>query len=70
MQNDSGHPRHRRLWPWFVLIVLMLGILLAILWVSAEVRRLQERRKYYIPADTNAPAAAATNTPANAAPTP
>jgi hypothetical protein len=70
MQNDSSRPRHRRLWPWFVLIVILLGLLLAILWVSAEARRLQERRKYYIPPDP--PRATSTNPPAptNATPVP
>jgi hypothetical protein len=56
-----------------LLIVILLGLLLAILWLSVEVRRLKERRKYYIPMGTNSQPALNTNTPAvntNSAPTP
>jgi F0F1-type ATP synthase assembly protein I len=39
----------RHAWPWFVLIAVLLGLVMAILWVSAEVRRTKERRAYIIP---------------------
>ena len=37
------------LWPWFVLAAIVLGILLAILWLSREVERTRRLR------DSNAP---------------
>ena len=51
----SPEPR-RYVWPWALLVMLVLGILLAILWVSAEVRRTKERREYRMPdSRTNVP---------------
>lgn len=64
MENEPARPPHRRLWPYFLLIAFLLAILLAVLWLSVEVRRLKERRQYYIPSgETNAPASG-TNAPA------
>ena len=42
-----AQPRHT--WPRFVIFFLMLGVVLAVLWMSAEVRRAKERRAYFIP---------------------
>jgi len=39
----------RHTWPWFVLLFLLLGVALAVFWMSAEVRRAKERRAYIIP---------------------
>jgi hypothetical protein len=56
-QSASAPPRHT--WPWFVLAVLILGLVLAVLWMTAEVRRAKERRAYVIPdrGTNSAPAA-------------
>jgi hypothetical protein len=43
----SAPPRHA--WPWFVLLFVALGVVLAVLWMTAEVRRTKERRAYIIP---------------------
>ena len=42
----------RRIWPWFVLAGVVLAAVLAVLWVSAEVRRVRsiERFDYRLPA--------------------
>ena len=46
----------RRIWPWFVLAALVLGAVLAFVWVSAEVRRIKNIERFdYRPATTNAP---------------
>ena len=54
--NPEPAANPRRIWPWFVLAALVLGAVLAFLWVSAEVRRVKsiERFDYRVPA-TNAP---------------
>ena len=39
----------RHAWPWFVLFFLLLGVALAVFWMTAEVRRAKERRAYIIP---------------------
>jgi hypothetical protein len=52
----STPPRH--VWPWFVLAALILGVVLAVLWMTAELRRAKERRAYVIPdSGTNSPPA-------------
>jgi len=45
--DNSAKPRHH--WPWFVLGFVLLGVVLAVLWMTAEVRRAKERRAYIIP---------------------
>ncbi len=57
MQNETVPPPRRYRWPWFVLGAVLLGAALTVLWVSAEVRRTQARRQYYLPtSETNAAA--------------
>jgi hypothetical protein len=41
-EAPSARPRYR--WPWFVLAGLLLGLLLALLWMGFAVRRLRELR--------------------------
>jgi F0F1-type ATP synthase assembly protein I len=36
-ESPPGRPRYR--WPWFVLAALLLGLALAVLWMSVAVRR-------------------------------
>jgi quinoprotein glucose dehydrogenase len=40
--GNAGRPRYR--WPYFVLAGLVLGVVLAVLWMSVLVRRLREQR--------------------------
>jgi hypothetical protein len=40
--------KNRHVWPWFVLAGLILGILLAILWMSKEVTRTRQNREMNI----------------------
>ena len=44
----DAKPRH--LWPWLLLAVIVLGVVLAVIWVSAEVRRTKQRRELNMPA--------------------
>ena len=43
-QNQATQPRFK--WPWFLLAAVVLGGVLAVLWVSAEARRIQRQRQY------------------------
>jgi len=38
-------PKRPYRWPWFVLGALILAVLLAVLWMSGEVRRMQRIRE-------------------------
>lgn len=56
-------PRYR--WPWLLLAAVVLGILLAVVWLVAETRRLKKQRQYdFVPA---AESAAATPSPSSVA---
>ena len=48
MGNQNEKPRRYR-WPWFVLAAFLVGVTLAILWMSFAVHRLERER------DVNAP---------------
>jgi hypothetical protein len=42
-QDGSTHrPRYR--WPWFLLAAVILGVVLAIVWMTAAIREVQEQR--------------------------
>jgi len=45
--NDVNKPngQPKRLWPWLVLAGFLLGILLTILWLSWEIRRVKRIRE-------------------------
>jgi len=45
MEIESIPPR-RYVWPWFVAFALVIGILLAVLWMRAEIQRAKERQNY------------------------
>jgi hypothetical protein len=40
-------------WPWFVLAAFLLAVLLAVLWMSSEVRRMRQIRELNAPAPTS-----------------
>ena len=48
MSDQNENPQRHR-WPWFVLAVFLLGVALAVLWISFEVRKVEQER------DVNAP---------------
>ena len=39
----ESKPRYK--WPWYVLAALLLGLVLAVLWMSVAVRRTREQRE-------------------------
>lgn len=52
MENEapSAEKNPRRTWPWLVVALLLLGVVLAVVWVRAEVRRIHEQRQPDMPA--------------------
>jgi putative heme-binding domain-containing protein len=70
-RNPAPRPVYR--WPRFLLAAVLLGVALAILWMTVEVRRIRQRREWYefppgstpptSPTNTPAPGARAENTP-------
>lgn len=53
-QNQSGLPQ-KYIWPRFVLGGVILGIVLAVVWMAVLVHRVREQREYMVwPKSTNA----------------
>jgi hypothetical protein len=48
-QQSQPPSKQRYIWPWFVLAAVLLGIVLAIVWMSFEIKRTKRIR------DLNAP---------------
>jgi len=46
METKAAQPSRRHVWPWFVLAALILGGVLAVIWMRAEIRRMELRRSY------------------------
>jgi hypothetical protein len=55
MENkNESNPPPRYTWPWFVLGLVALGVVLAIIWMTVLVRRTRDQREYEDwPAQTN-----------------
>jgi len=47
--GEQPLPRQRYTWPWFVLAAVLLGIVLAIVWMSHEVERTRRNRDFTAP---------------------
>ena len=66
-KNEAGQ-RPRYTWPWFVLGMVVLGFVLAIIWMSVLVRRTREQRDFNewpAPTQPASPTNSAPNTNAN-----
>ncbi len=48
MTEPNEKPRHYK-WPWFVLAAVLLGIILAVLWMSIAVKREKQERDFNAP---------------------
>lgn len=56
MSDPVNQPPPRRYtWPWFVLGFVVLGIVLAIFWVSLAVKKIQQQRETNEPVPTSSP---------------
>jgi F0F1-type ATP synthase assembly protein I len=61
--ETEGSPKPRYTWPWFLLGALLLGLALAIFWMSILVRRTREQRDF-----TTWPSAGQTSSQTNSPP--
>jgi len=54
MMNEPGEisPIQNYKWPWFVLAAVVLGIVLAVLWMSFAVNREKQERDFNAPIPT------------------
>jgi hypothetical protein len=54
MMNEPGEisPKQNYKWPWFVLAAVVLGIVLAVLWMSFAVNREKQERDFNAPIPT------------------
>jgi formylglycine-generating enzyme required for sulfatase activity len=65
MKQETPPPAARYRWPWLLLAAVVLGVLLAVLWLTAETRRIREQRQYdFVPPGSSV---APTPTPSSAA---
>ena len=52
-EPDENSPKRTYKWPWFVLAAVLLGIVLAIVWMSFAVHREKQERDFNAPIPTN-----------------
>lgn len=53
MNEQKDYPRHYQ-WPWFVMAAVLLGIVLAIVWVSFAVKKVEQERNVNAPVSAGA----------------
>jgi protein-S-isoprenylcysteine O-methyltransferase Ste14 len=53
MDENLAKPHYR--WPWFVLAMVLLGIVLAVIWMTYAVRREKEERDFSAPLPAQRP---------------
>lgn len=52
--DNSPKPKYK--WPWFVLAFVVVGIALAVLWVTLAARKVEQQRDLVEPLPTTTPA--------------
>jgi bacteriorhodopsin len=53
-EDNSSKPKYK--WPWFVLAAVVLGIVLAVVWVGLAAKKVESQRDYGQPLPDSAPA--------------
>jgi hypothetical protein len=57
MDEPNGNaPKQNYRWPWFVAAAVVLGLALAIVWVSFAVKKVERERDFAAPLPGSAPA--------------
>jgi bacteriorhodopsin len=54
--NESNENQRRYKWPWFVLAAVLVGIVLAVVWVGFAVKKVERERNFNAPPPNGAPA--------------
>ena len=54
MNGSNENPRHYK-WPWMVAGAVLLGIILAVIWVSVAVKKVERERDVNGPLPSTAP---------------
>jgi hypothetical protein len=54
--NESNEPPRRYKWPWFAAAMVILGIILAVIWVAIAARNVERERDINSPLPSSAPA--------------
>jgi hypothetical protein len=54
--DEPNEPPRRYKWPWLVAAAVVLGILLAVVWVAIAVKKIERERDWNTPLSGNAPA--------------
>ncbi len=55
-EPDNHSPKPKYKWPWFVLAAVLLGMVLAVMWVGAAAKKVEQQRDYNAPLPDTAPA--------------
>jgi hypothetical protein len=53
---ENNSPRQKYKWPWFVLALVVLGIAMAVLWVTLAAKKIEQQRDLNEPLPSTAPA--------------
>lgn len=54
--ENNNPPRPKYKWPWFVLGFVVLGFVLAVIWVALAARKIEQQRDLNAPLPSTAPA--------------
>jgi len=54
MNDPNGNPRRYK-WPWLVAVLAVLGIVLAVVWVTVAVKKVERERDWNAPLPGGAP---------------
>ena len=54
-EPDDNRPKPNYQWPWFVLAAVVLGVVLAVVWMSYAVKRERQQRDFSAPLPSSAP---------------
>jgi hypothetical protein len=53
-EPDEIPPKRNYKWPWFLLAAVLLGIVLAVVWVSFAVKKVEQQRNFNAPVPAGA----------------
>ena len=54
-EPENNPPRPKYKWPWFVLGFVLLGFVLAAIWIGLAVKKIEQQRDYNAPLPSSTP---------------